>query len=186
MARFPRFSVHVLLICLLAAAVCAVPAEAAKKKKKRSRSKDSYPTVLENKSQAADGRTKVRRFAPPPADMAKGGPYPWTRASGPVKGRNTYRFYPSQNTYFDPATGTYSYVEDGGWRQSKYPPERLKNAPNAASMDVSTDSNKPYLYNRSHRAQAAKVLPGSVSQSREKNPDLPSQGSKKKGRKKKR
>ena len=118
--------------------------------------------------------------------MATGGPYPWTQAKGPVKGRNAFRFYPSVNTYFDPASGLYSYVEDGAWRQSKYPPERLKKAPNAQSMEVRTDSNKPYLYNRSHRAQAAKTLPGSVSQgkSQASGSDAPPPAAKKKKSKK--
>ena len=78
----------------------------------------------------------------------KGGP----PALAPLQGdraKHQYRYYPTQNVYYDTDRGLYFYPKGDNWEVGTSLPSRLK-AGLAESITIKLDTDKPYVHNEDH------------------------------------
>lgn len=88
----------------------------------------------------AGGEPGYRRGRPP----GEPGPPPWAPAHG-YRAKHRYRYYPSQEVYYDEDRGVYIYYGGGRWRVGVSLPRGIRlDAGEYVTLEMDTD--KPYRY----------------------------------------
>lgn len=112
---------------------------------------------------AADGRhpnfgvgVSVGSSSPPPVivEAPRGGPPPWAPAHGrrAKEARYRYYYYPSSGVYLNVSTGSYFYLNGGGWQMTMaLPPTVMLDTSDYVSLELETD--QPYRYYDEHRVK---------------------------------
>lgn len=103
------------------------------------------PLLADTKISIEVGGNRSGSPAPAPsAPSAKKGPPPWAPAHG-HRAKHTYRYFPGHDVYFEPARGTYFYLEAGAWKVGVRLPDTFK-IDLGASVEIGMDSDKPYQF----------------------------------------
>lgn len=90
---------------------------------------------------------------PPPVVVAQPapGPPPWAPAYGRrAMASYRYYYYPSSGVYFNVATGSYFYMDGGGWQVGMSLPSTLV-IDSSDYVAIELDSDRPYLFYDQHR-----------------------------------
>lgn len=89
----------------------------------------------------------------PPAPVHGGGPPPWAPAHGRrAHEAQRYYYYPASSVYYSVATGSYFYLNGGGWQVGVSLPTAVVINP-VDYVTVELDTDRPYLYYDEHRAR---------------------------------
>ena len=82
--------------------------------------------------------------APPPS-YEEQGPPPWAPAHG-HRAKYRYRYYPSNEVYFDMGRGLYFYYRDRSWRASVSIPASISANISSGFVSLEMDTARPFIH----------------------------------------
>ncbi|MEW5911027.1 MAG: hypothetical protein AB1814_00570 [Thermodesulfobacteriota bacterium] len=96
----------------------------------------------------------------PPGQAKKmeqgGGPPPWAPAHG-YRAKHQYRYWPSNQIYFDPGRGLYFWLSGGGWQVGVRLPAEFTLVGGYVTLHM--DADRPYQW---HKEVVTQYPPGRV------------------------